>query len=76
MTKHIKTAGTTTVQDAPGGSLRISLVKGLARLKPRHVATVQSLGLRRIGQEVIQPNNPAIQGMIKSVGFLIKVQAA
>lgn len=57
-----------------GGTVTISLVKGLARTKPNHRATVRSLGLTRVGQTVTQPDNPAIRGMITAVGYLLRVE--
>lgn len=59
-----------------GSTLTISLVKGTARIKPTHSATVRSLGLTKIGQSVTQPDNPAIRGMIRRVDYLIKVENA
>lgn len=57
-------------------SLSISLVKGLARIKPTHKATVRSLGLTGIGQTVKQPDNAAIRGMVHQVRYLLKVEPA
>lgn len=36
-------------------------------------ATIQSLGFRRLNQSRELPNNPAIRGMLKKVGFLVAV---
>ena len=58
------------------GKLVISLVKGLGRVTPTHRATIRSLGLNRIGQQVVQSDNEAIRGMVRSVGFMLKVENA
>jgi large subunit ribosomal protein L30 len=57
-------------------SLKIKLVKSLNGRKKNHIATAHSLGLRRIGDEVSQPDNPATQGKIATISYLIKVTEA
>ncbi len=39
-------------------------------------ATLQTLGLRKIRQQVIRPDNPAVRGLIKKVRHLITVEEA
>ncbi len=38
-------------------NLRIKLVKSLSGRLKKHIATAESLGLRRIGAETVQPDN-------------------
>jgi large subunit ribosomal protein L30 len=38
--------------------------------------TVKALGLKKLNQTVIQPDNPAIRGMIKKVIHLLDVKDA
>ncbi|MEG1448330.1 MAG: 50S ribosomal protein L30 [Oscillospiraceae bacterium] len=57
-------------------NLKIKLIKGFAGRKDDQIATAQSLGLYRIGQEVIQPNNPATKGKISKISHLIEVTEA
>lgn len=38
-------------------------------------ATIQSLGFRRLNQSRELPNNPAVRGMLKKVGFLVAVMS-
>ena len=38
-------------------NLRIKLVKSLNGRLEKHIATAHSLGLRKIGQETVQPDN-------------------
>lgn len=54
--------------------VRISLVKGINGRKPSHIATVKSLGLNRMGKTVEQELTADIQGKIKLVSYLVKVE--
>ena len=54
--------------------LKITLVKGTIKCKKNQIATVQALGLKRIGSSVEQDDNPAIRGMIRKVNFLLCVE--
>lgn len=56
--------------------VKIKLVKSLAGRKDSHIVTAKSLGLRKIGTEVVQPNNVATQGKIKKIIHLIEVTEA
>lgn len=54
--------------------LKITLVKSkIGRLK-KQKATIEALGLKKIGSFVIQDDNPQIQGMINVVNHMIKVE--
>ena len=37
-------------------------------------ATMQALGLKKIGSTVVQPDNPAIRGMVFKVKHLVTVE--
>ena len=54
-------------------NLRIELVKSLNGRLEKHIATAQSLGLRKIGQVTIQPDNEQTRGKIAKIGYLLKV---
>jgi large subunit ribosomal protein L30 len=41
---------------------------------PKHRRTLEALGLRKIGQSVIKPDNPQIRGMARRVSYLIKIE--
>lgn len=56
--------------------LKIKLVKGLAGRKDKHIATAYSLGLKKIGQVVLQPDNDATKGKINAISHLIEVSNA
>ena len=53
--------------------LKIKLVKSLNGRLDKHIATANSLGLRRIGDETTQPDNPQTRGKIAKIGYLLQV---
>jgi len=53
--------------------LKIKLVKSLSGRLEKHIATANSLGLRRIGSETVQPDNPQTRGKIHQIGYLVQV---
>ena len=54
-------------------NLRNTLVKSLNGRLEKHIATANSLGLRKIGNETVQPDNPQTRGKIAQIGYLLKV---
>ena len=54
-------------------NLRIELVKSLNGRLKKHIATAESLGLRKIGQTSIQPDNTQTRGKIAKIGYLLEV---
>ena len=52
---------------------RIKLVKSLNGRLKKHIATAESLGLHKIGQVTIQPDNTQTRGKIAKIGYLLKV---
>ena len=54
----------------------IKLVKSLNSCKKDQIATAHSLGLRKIGDETIQPENPQTMGKIKKITHLVEVTQA
>lgn len=61
--------------DNPSGLIRIKYVKSSIGYARRQKDTVVSLGLRRLGESVIQPDNAAIRGMVRAVRHLVVVEA-
>ena len=53
--------------------LNIKLVKSLNGRLAKHIATANSLGLRRIGDTTEQPDNPQTRGKIAQIGYLLRV---
>ena len=54
-------------------NLKIKLVKSLNGRHDKHSATAQSLGLHKIGNETVQPDNPQTRGKIAKIGYLVQV---
>jgi large subunit ribosomal protein L30 len=54
--------------------LSITLKKSLIGRKDSHIATVNALGLKKIGKTVEKEDTPQIRGMIKKVDYLLNVE--
>lgn len=55
---------------------QIKLVKSLIGRKNDQIATAHSLGLKKIGQVVVQPDNEQTNGKIKKISHLVEVTEA
>jgi large subunit ribosomal protein L30 len=53
--------------------LKIKLIKSLNGRLKNQIATANSLGLRKIGQETVQPDNEMTRGKIAKIGFMLDV---
>ena len=56
--------------------VKVKLVKSLIGCKKDQIATAKSLGLRRIGDESVQPDNAQTKGKVNKIGFLLEVTDA
>jgi large subunit ribosomal protein L30 len=63
-------------EETPIRQLKITLVKSAIGYSEKHKATVKSLGLRKLHQEVILPDTPSLRGMLLKVNHLVKVEEA
>jgi large subunit ribosomal protein L30 len=54
--------------------LKITYVRSAIHCPKTHKRVVQALGLRKLNQTVIQPDNPAIRGMVQKVNYLVRVE--
>ena len=54
-------------------NLNIKLVKSLNGRLAKHIATANSLGLRKIGDTTVQPDNAPTRGKIAKIGYLLSV---
>jgi large subunit ribosomal protein L30 len=54
--------------------IKITQVRSLIGRIPKHRRTVRALGLKRINHTVVHKDTPEIRGMIKQVGYLVKVE--
>jgi len=53
--------------------VKIKLVRSLIGSKKDQIATAHSLGLKRVGQIVVQPDNAATKGKIMKISHLLEV---
>lgn len=54
--------------------LKVTLVKSTIGAIPKHRATVEAMGLRKLNKTVELPDNAATRGMVKQVQHLVKVE--
>ena len=55
--------------------LRITQVRSTIRTRPEHRGTIRALGLGRINQTATHEDSPVLQGMLRKVASLVKVEA-
>ena len=55
-------------------TVAIKLVKSLNGRHQKHIATAKSLGLKRPGNVVVQPDNEATRGKIEQIRYLVEVK--
>lgn len=53
-------------------NIKVKLVKSLIGSKKDQIATAYALGLRKIGDVSIQPDNPQTKGKIRKISHLIE----
>ncbi|MBP3692124.1 MAG: 50S ribosomal protein L30 [Clostridia bacterium] len=58
---------------AKANSVTIKLTGSLIGSNKDQIATAKALGLRKIGDVTVQPNNPQTMGKIKKIIHLIEV---
>lgn len=61
---------------AKAASLKVKLVKSLIGAKEDQIATAHALGLKKIGDERVQPDNAQTQGKVKKISHLVEVTKA
>ncbi len=54
--------------------VKITLVKSLIGCKDDQIATAHALGLKKINDSTVQPENACTAGKIKKIVHLIKVE--
>ena len=54
-------------------NITIKLVKSLNGRLEKQIATANSLGLRKIGDITVQPDNDQTRGKIAKIGYLLQV---
>ena len=53
--------------------LKMKLVKSLNGRNKKHIATAESMGLRKIGDVTNQPDNEATRGKMQQISYLLEV---
>lgn len=53
--------------------IKIKLTKSLIGSKKDQIATANSLGLRKVGNVTVQPDNAQTQGKIKKISHLVTI---
>jgi len=56
--------------------IKITLTKSLIGRLEKQIKTAEALGLRKIGDSTVQPDNPATQGKIKCISHMVRVEDA
>ncbi len=54
-------------------NIKVTLKKSTIGCKKDQIATVEALGLKKIGQTVEKPDNPQTRGMVFKVKHLVEV---
>jgi large subunit ribosomal protein L30 len=57
-------------------NVNVKLTRSLIGCKKDQIATAQSLGLRKIGDVSVQPDNAQTKGKVNKIGFLLEVTEA
>lgn len=57
-------------------NVKVKLVKSLIGSKKGQIATATALGLHKIGDSSVQPDNAQTQGKIKKISHLLEVTEA
>ena len=54
-------------------NLKVELIKSLNGRYDKHIATANSMGLCKIGDKSVQPDNDQTRGKIAQIGYLLQV---
>ena len=54
--------------------LKVTLIKSPIGSLPKHIKTVEALGLKKVGQTTEKPDNAAVRGQIFQVKHMVKVE--
>lgn len=55
-------------------NVKITLVKSLIGRLDKHIATANSLGLKRVNDVTVQPDNVQTRGKIAKIKYLINIE--
>ena len=54
-------------------NIKITLKKSLVGRLEKHIATAHSLGLKKINDVTVQPDNAQTRGKLQQIGYLLEV---
>ena len=54
-------------------NMKITLKKSLVGRLEKHIATAHSLGLKKINDVSVQPDNAQTRGKLQQIGYLLEV---
>jgi large subunit ribosomal protein L30 len=54
--------------------VKVTQVKSCIGVIPQHKKTIRALGLGRIGKSRVHTKGPILTGMLRKVGYLVKVE--
>ena len=55
-------------------NVKVTLVKSIVGCKANQIATAKSLGLKKPGNSIVANNDAVLQGKIKVISHLVKVE--
>ena len=55
-------------------TLKVTLVKSTIGCVKKHKKIIEGLGLRKLNKTIELPDNDATRGIIRQVGYLLKVE--
>ena len=56
------------------GKLKITQIRSAIRRGEKQKRTITALGIHRLHQSVVHPDNPQIRGMVAKVSHLVRVE--
>ncbi|HOA33486.1 MAG: 50S ribosomal protein L30 [Clostridiales bacterium] len=57
-------------------NIKVKLVRSLIGSTKPQIATAHALGLRKVGDESVQPDNPQTRGKINKINHLVEIADA
>lgn len=54
--------------------IKVTWVRSTINRTERHKRTIRALGLRRLNHSVVHEATPQVMGMIRQVGYLVRVE--
>lgn len=56
------------------GKIRITLVRSTIGRPANQGRVVEALGLRKVNQTVVRPDEPSVRGMVNKISHLVRVE--